>query len=164
MKTIREIALELGVSKQAVQKRISREPLYTCIQPCLFIEKGTKYIDETGENLIIQAFSSNTTIDTDNHVHIDIADNQQPNVYSDIIQLLQENLKLLQGQLAEKDKQIETLSTALTAAQQTTAAAQALHAGTIKQLEDGQFIDGEPSPPSVPARRKILGIFSRKGS
>jgi len=41
--------------------------------------------------------------------------------------------ELLQKELEIKNKQIEHLSVALAAAQQTAAAAQALHAGTIKQ-------------------------------
>ena len=39
----------------------------------------------------------------------------------------------LQGQLEVKDRQIAKLTEALVAAQQTAAAAQALHAGTMKQ-------------------------------
>ena len=58
---------------------------------------------------------------------------------------------MLQGQLAVKDRQIEELnarlaevSSALLAAQQTAATAQALHAGTIKQqLSDGSGADQE---------------------
>ena len=97
MKTIRQIADEIGVSKQAVYKRY----------------KG-KQSQEAGVVAILQA-----TIDT------------------------------LQGQLSVKDKQIEELnarlaevSSALVVAQQTAQAAQALHAGTIRQ----QLTDGEDDP------------------
>ena len=45
----------------------------------------------------------------------------------------------LQGQLEVKDRQIENLTEALVAAQQTAAAAQAHHAGTIQQ----QLLTGE---------------------
>lgn len=126
MKTIAQIAAEIGVSKQAVQKRIAREPLYTCISPCLYTEKGTKYIDENGEELIKSAFNKSkpttTSIDMsmdESNVSIDIADNQKENVYSDvysdvhsdIIKILQENITVLQEQLKIKDKQIEDLTT-----------------------------------------------------
>ena len=47
--------------------------------------------------------------------------------------VLQATIDTLQGQLEVKDRQIEQLTSALVAAQQTAAAAQALHAGTMKQ-------------------------------
>ena len=63
----------------------------------------------------------------------------------------------LQGQLEVKDRQIEQqvqtitrLTDALAAAQQTAAAAQALHAGTIKQqLSDGSGTEQEERPRKV---------------
>lgn len=136
MKTIKQIADELGVSKQAVQKRMSREPLYTSLYPCLQTKNGTKYIDETGESIVKAAFDKNApTI-----MYTEVADNQQPNVHSDIIKILQDNITVLQQQLEVKDNLIVTLSKqnqALTDALENTTsslkAAQALHAGTIKQ-------------------------------
>ena len=63
-----------------------------------------------------------------------------------VISVLQATIDTLQGQLEVKDRQIEQqaqtitrLTDALAAAQQTAAAAQALHAGTIQQ----QLITGE---------------------
>ena len=57
-----------------------------------------------------------------------------------VVAVLQATINTLQGQLSVKDQQIEELnarlaevSSALLAAQQTAAAAQALHAGTIQQ-------------------------------
>ena len=47
--------------------------------------------------------------------------------------VIQATIDTLQGQLEVKDRQIEKLTEALVAAQQTAAAAQALHAGTIQQ-------------------------------
>ena len=62
---------------------------------------------------------------------------------------LQATIDTLQGQLSVKDKQIEELNarlaevtSALVVAQQTAQAAQALHAGTIRQ----QLTDGEDDP------------------
>ena len=68
-----------------------------------------------------------------------------------VVAVLQATIDMLQGQLAVKDRQIEELnarlaevSSALLAAQQTAATAQALHAGTIKQqLSDGSGADQE---------------------
>ena len=64
----------------------------------------------------------------------------------DLVCVLQATIDTLQGQLEVKDRQIEQqaqtitrLTDALAAAQQTAAAAQALHAGTIQQ----QLFSGE---------------------
>ena len=64
----------------------------------------------------------------------------------DLVCVLQATIDTLQGQLEVKDRQIEQqaqtitrLTDALAAAQQTAAAAQALHAGTIQQ----QLLTGE---------------------
>ena len=66
----------------------------------------------------------------------------------DLVCVLQATIDTLQGQLEVKDRQIEQqaqtitrLTDALAAAQQTAAAAQALHAGTIQQ----QLLSGEAS-------------------
>ena len=65
---------------------------------------------------------------------------------ADLMAVLQATIDTLQGQLEVKDRQIEQqaqtitrLSDALVAAQQTAAAAQALHAGTMHQ----QLLSGE---------------------
>ena len=124
MKTIKQIAEEVGVSKQAVQKRIVRDPLYTRLSPYIYTEKGVKYIDETGERLIKSVFIKNSkeavSIDTaidKNKESIDLADNQRQNVYSnvhsDIIKILQDNIAVLQNQLETKDRQIEDLTSTI---------------------------------------------------
>lgn len=58
---------------------------------------------------------------------------------ADLVAVLQATIDTLQGQLEVKDRQIEQLTSALVAAQQTAAAAQALHAGTMHQ----QLLSGE---------------------
>ena len=107
MKTIAQIANEIGVSKQAVQKRISREPLYTKIQPYISTIHGTKYIVDIGEILIKSAYGENVFTGAS----IDIADNQPPDVHSKSIdyvsQVNSELIKLLRGQLEMKDRQLE---------------------------------------------------------
>ncbi len=58
-KTIKQIADELGVTKQAVhQKRKSKE-LSTALQPFTTTVDGVVYISVDGENLIKQAFLKN---------------------------------------------------------------------------------------------------------
>jgi AcrR family transcriptional regulator len=51
MKTIKQIADELGVSKQAVYKRYRRKP-HTFLDTYAHTENGTLYISEQGETLL----------------------------------------------------------------------------------------------------------------
>ena len=137
MKTIRQIADEIGVSKQAVFKKIKREPLSTSLQGFTATVDGRLMVEVDGEKLIKQAFSEITPS----------TKNEEKTVAVDgVISVLQATIDTLQGQLEVKDRQIEQqaqtitrLTDALAAAQQTAAAAQALHAGTIQQ----QIITGE---------------------
>ena len=137
MKTIRQIADEIGVSKQAVFKKIKREPLSTSLQGLTATVDGRLMVEVDGEKLIKQAFSEITpsTPNAEKTAEVD-----------GVISVLQATIDTLQGQLEVKDRQIEQqaqtitrLTDALAAAQQTAAAAQALHAGTIQQ----QLITGE---------------------
>ncbi|MCL2400018.1 MAG: hypothetical protein FWC91_09815 [Defluviitaleaceae bacterium] len=49
MKTIKEIADEIGIKKDTLTKRIKRNPLWT---DYVFIKEGTQYINKQGEELI----------------------------------------------------------------------------------------------------------------
>ena len=194
MKTIREIADEIGVSKQAVFKKIKREPLSTSLRGLTSTVDGRLTVSVDGEKLIKQAFSAGTP--STNHQPVDgVVDgqvdgeklikqafsagtpstNHQPvdgvvdGQVDGIIAVLQATIDTLQGQLEVKDRQIEQqtqtitrLSDALVAAQQTAAAAQALHAGTIQQ----QLLSGEagadqqhPEPESGQKRSWFSWLF-----
>ena len=176
MKTIRQIADEIGVSKQAVFKKIKREPLSTSLRGLMATVDGRLMVGVDGEKLIKQAFSEIIPSTTDNQLTgavdglVDGAStkNEEKTVAVDgVISVLQATIDTLQGQLEVKDRQIEELnarlaevSSALLAAQQTAAAAQALHAGTLQQQllteEDGVDQQGrEPEP------RERRGLFSR---
>lgn len=145
MKTIREIADEIGVSKQAVFKKIKREPLSTSLRGLTSTVDGRLTVSVDGEKLIKQAFSAGTP--STNYQPVDgVVDGQVDGPVDGLIAVLQATIDTLQGQLEVKDRQIEQqaqtitrLSDALVAAQQTAAAAQALHAGTIQQ----QLLSGE---------------------
>ena len=142
MKTIRQIADEIGVSKQAVFKKIKREPLSTSLQGLTATVDGRLMVEVDGEKLIKQAFSRCEPSTTDNQltgavdglVDAPSTKNAEKTAEVDgVISVLQATIDTLQGQLEVKDRQIEKLTEALAAAQQTAAAAQALHAGTIQQ-------------------------------
>ena len=145
MKTIRQIADEIGVSKQAVYKRYKGK-LHTVCAPYAHTVQGVLYLSEQAETLIKQDFLKN---DCSNGAHTERSIGAVPEQSQDagVVAVLQATIDTLQGQLEVKDRQIEQqaqtitrLTDALAAAQQTAAAAQALHAGTIQQVlacEDG---------------------------
>ena len=58
MKTIRQIADEIGVSKQAVYKRYKGK-LYTACAPYAHTVQGVLYLSEQAETLIKQDFLQN---------------------------------------------------------------------------------------------------------
>ena len=129
MKTIRQIADEIGVSKTAVNKQIANLGLRSGLR-----KNGNQFaIDEHQEALIKEAFSEKSQTEIENQTQ---TENHE---VSDLVCVLQATIDTLQGQLEVKDRQIEKLTEALVAAQQTAAAAQALHEGTIQQ----QLLTGE---------------------
>ena len=147
-KTIKQIADEIGVSKQTVYKR-SKGKLYTVCAPYAHTEQGVLYIEEQGETLIKQDFlQKECSIGAHTYAHTERSNGAvlEQSENAGVVAVLQTTIDTLQGQLAIKDKQIEELnarlaevSSALVAAQQTAQAAQALHAGTIQQ----QLLSGE---------------------
>ena len=154
MKTIRQIADEIGVSKQAVYKRYKGK-LHTVCAPYAHTEQGILYIEEQGEALIKQDFL---------HTECSIGAALEHPENVGVIAVLQTTIDTLQGQLAIKDKQIEDLNArlaesnaALVAAQQTAQAAQALHAGTIQQ----QLTSGTDQSEGSGDEPKKQGWFSR---
>ena len=162
MKTIRQIADEIGVSKQAVYKRYKGK-LHTACAPYAHTEQGILYIEEQGETLIKQDFlHTECSIGAHTERSNGAVLEQSENV--GVIAVLQTTIDTLQGQLAIKDKQIEDLNArlsesnaALVAAQQTAQAAQALHAGTIQQ----QLTSGTDQSEGSGDEPKKQGWFSR---
>ncbi len=144
MKTIRQIADEIGVSKQAVYKRYKGK-LHTVCAPYAHTEQGVLYLSEQAETLIKQDFLRDGCPNgshTDTHTERSIGAVPEQSQEDSVVAVLQATIDTLQGQLEVKDRQIEKLTEALVAAQKTAAAAQALHAGTIQQ----QLTAGELEP------------------
>jgi len=106
MKTIKQIADEIGVTKQAIFYRIKRPPLSNTLQSFISNFDGVLMVDFDGETLIKQAFSIST---------VKVFDDKEPSNKTlsfdgEIIKFLQENINVLQNQLEVKDKQIEELT------------------------------------------------------
>ena len=59
MKTIAQIAAEIGVTKQAVHQKIKRKPLSTHLQPFISTIDGIICIDIDGEIIVKSAFCKN---------------------------------------------------------------------------------------------------------
>ena len=165
-KTIKQIADEIGVSKQTVYKRYKGK-LYTVCAPYAHTEQGVLYIEEQGETLIKQDFlQKECSIGAHTYAHTERSNGavlEQPE-NAGVVAVLQTTIDTLQGQLAIKDKQIEELnarlaevSSALVAAQQTAQAAQALHAGTIQQ----QLTSGEDQREEDEVKAKKQSWLSR---
>ena len=158
---ITEIATECGVSAQAVRAWCRRNHVAKDA-------KGSFAISESQKTAIYQ-----------HYLGVERKEVSQPAKAScetsetTLIAMLQGELDRKSEQLAVKDKQIEELnarlaeiSSALVAAQQTAQAAQALHAGTIRQ----QFFPGEAGAdqqggqePILEQRRSWLGRLFGKG-
>ena len=165
-KTIKQIADEIGVSKQTVYKRYKGK-LYTVCAPYAHTEQGVLYIEEQGETLIKQDFlQKECSIGAHTYAHTERSNRAvlEQSENAGVVAVLQTTIDTLQGQLAIKDKQIEELnarlsevSSALVAAQQTAQAAQALHAGTIQQ----QLTSGEEQREEAEVKAKRQGWLSR---
>lgn len=156
-KTIKEIADELGVSKTAVSKQIANLGLRSSLR-----KNGNQFaIDERQEALIKQAFLEKTQ--TENANQSQTKTQTENREVGGLVCVLQATIDTLQGQLEVKDRQIEQqaqtitrLTDALAAAQQTAAAAQALHAGTIQQ----QLLTGDAGADQQEPEQK-RGWFSK---
>ena len=166
MKTIRQIADEIGVSKTAVNKQIANLGLRSGLR-----KNGNQFaIDEHQETLIKQAFSEKSQTEIENQSQTKTQ--TENHEVGDLVCVLQATIDTLQGQLEVKDRQIEQqaqtitrLTDALAAAQQTAVAAQALHAGTIQQqLVAGEGEELQQKRETVPRRSWWKRLFEGKDS
>jgi len=138
MKTVKQIADEIGVTRQAIHLKIQKEPLSSALQPYLTKNGKALYIEDIGVKLICSEFLSSVK---EKPLTNDLT------TTNTLISLLQSELNEKNTQLHVKDKQLEKkdeqiaelnerlkdTTTALVATQQTAATAQALHAGTLQQ-------------------------------
>ena len=178
MKTIKQIADELGVSKQSIRNEIAKQGLQSSLR-----KNGNQFaIDESCEALIKSAFESRNgkitakVVCKDNaNQNAKVTDNQNEQVcdYQHKVDVLEtdnkrllEEIELLRGQLAdrkeeirylrsqsvEKDKQISDTLRALNQAQQL----QAIAESKAKLLEEKQEEEKvvEPAPVSEPEPEK----------
>jgi len=153
---ITEIAIECGVSEQAVRAWCRRNHVAKDA-------KGSFAISESQKTAIYQHY-----LGVERKQVLQPAETKRGNFGKPFIALLpQGELDRKSEQLAVKDKQIEELnarlaevSSALVTAQQTAAAAQALHAGTMhQQLLSGKSGADQPERETEPVQKRSW--FSR---
>ena len=163
MKTIREIANELGVDKQKVYRFIKQNHISEAHHEALQ-RSGVKYYDEAAETLIKQGFSDETA---SSEAHHEAHQNRINEAVCDaVIEMVQKELEIKNEQIKELNERLSECSAALLAAQQTAQAAQALHAGTIQQqLTDGaaDLEQEQPQADVVSGEKKgwFIRLFGR---
>lgn len=116
MKTIKQIADELGIDKQRVYRYIKKNHINEAHQ-----KNGVMYYDEVVESDIKQAFSQNEP-------HQASASNDT------VIDVLVKQSEMLQKELEIKNKQIEELNERLAENQKLLDQAQQLHAMTEQKM------------------------------
>jgi len=114
-KTVKQLADELGISKQAIHKRLKSD-LSTSLQEFTTIVDGVIYISVDGEKLLKKVLSNKNT----NNQTKQVDGNVDGNIDSKIIYILEKNIDSLQRQLEQKDRQIEQLQKLLDQQQQLT--------------------------------------------
>lgn len=160
MKTIKEIAEEIGVTKQAVYKRYKGKLQSVCA-PYAHIENGVLYLEDKGIQIIKQDFVKTPCLTGGAHTEqVRSTPMEQPQSDT-IIEVLQTTIDTLQQQLEIKDKQIERQASTIENLSSALSAAQALHAGTIRhQIESGQ--EKETFPQDVNRTSWLSRLLRRK--
>jgi AcrR family transcriptional regulator len=158
MKTIKQIADELGVSKQAVYKRYKGK-LYTVVAPYAHTDEGILCIEEQGENLIKQDFLKDD-------VSIGAHTERIHDTHTDaLFDMLKNELEIKNEQIKELNARLAETTAALVSAQQAVQAAQALHAGTIRQQIESSVADPEEPETTPPKKQGIfIRLFGKNGT
>lgn len=153
MKTIKQIAEEIGVSKQKVYRYIKKNHIKEVHQECIsetLQKNGAKYYDKVAENLIKQGLSDNIASDeVQQEVHQNHTDDIVIDTLLKQIDMLQSELDVKNEQIKEKDKQISDTLKALDQAQQLQARAE----NKVKLLEEKQE-EEKAIEPEQPEKKK----------
>ena len=160
-KTVSEIAREIGISRQALYKRIKAEPLLTDLQPFTSRVDGILYISADGEDLIVSVCSSSSRVQgrINRADNVDCQLNSQPDKQVDstqesLISQMSAEIDFLRKQIDVKDKQIEQLSESLRASQM-------LQAGLVQQIQCLSSPDEQTEPKPEPESKPRWSIFKR---
>jgi transcriptional antiterminator len=138
MKTIKQIADEVGVSKQSVRNQIAK----LCLQTTLRKNGNQFAIDEQQEALILQAFIKKTQSESANRLQTGLQ-----TTFQLTLRFMEQEIAFLREQLKAKDEQLAAANEALRAAQM-------LHADTKGLLPVGRV--GEVPPMGFIERVKFV--------
>ena len=148
MKTIRALAEEIGVTKQAIFQKMKKEPLASGLDNLTTRVGGIVYVYPEGEGMIKEQFHRVQQIFT-----IPKADNNINSFLKEQLDRKDRQLEVLNLHISAKDKQIdslnkqiEELSMALTVSQEQTKTAQTLHAGDIHREIIEKLISSQKEP------------------
>jgi len=129
MKTIKQIADEIGIEKQRVYRHIKKYHINEAHQ-----KEGVMYYDDVVERLVKQHFSNNDHI---NEAHQSTSKTTSSDTVDALVDMLQNELHIKNQQIKELNTRLAETTSALVTAQQSLQTAQLLHGGTIqKQLTD----------------------------
>lgn len=159
MKTIKQIADELGITKQKVYRYIRKNHINEA-----YCEAGVMCYDEAAEILIKSYFKQKGCIDdahqvVSNDALIDVA-----------ISMLQQEIEVKNEQIRALNDRLAESNAALMVAQQSAQTAQALHARTMaKQLADGETADNlqvveipqNNVVPEIKPRNRFFNFFQK---
>lgn len=132
MKTIKQIANEIGVSQQSVYRRLSAVPSETLSTN----NKGVQLINTDGEALLKAALSEKVS-----------SEQSADNITDTFISMLQKELEAKNEQLTTKDKQISDLTEA------NKSLSQSINAARQNELAE-TIIDGQMNLPELPSHKK----------
>jgi len=134
MKTIKQIADDLGLSKQRVYRYVKNNNI-SASKHDAHQRNTTKYYDYVTESRIKAHFFNEKSRKNMHHADVlyDAYDAKTAS-NSKIDDTVDAIIVMLKNELDTKNQQIADLTSALVTAQQTAAAAQALHAGTMNHL------------------------------
>lgn len=156
-KTVREIAEELGVSKQAVRNKIAKLGLQSSLRK----NANQLCIDKKQENVIKSAFNTNQS--QTKNANQSQTKNANFAVGNDVtlqlIEMLKAELEVKNKQLETKDKQIEELNKRLSEAHQLTTQAQQIHVSD-KLLEIQEQV-ADPVEQEATQTEKQKGFFNK---
>lgn len=170
MKTIAEIATEIGVSRQAVYKKIKQEPLSSSLQPFTVKRVNKTYIEIGGENLIKSAFNKDLQSNVSTNSVDSISTQFIASLQAQINTLTEQNNDLREQLNQERQHsraQADKITQLAMDMAQLAKNAQQLHVGDIMQRLTDRSNDTvqEEAIPEEPPKRKsrfLKNFFSTK--
>jgi len=171
MKTIKTLAGEIGVTKQAVFQRMKKEPLASDLNSLITKIGGTVYVCSEGEGLIKDQFYK-----TQKGFDMGRIDDGLASTVRDSLSALQNQLirkdrqmdllnlhvSIKSRQIENLNKRIEDLSAAVALAQEQTKMAQALHASDIRRETLGVMMQAQSQKNVTEKEGFWQRIFGRK--